>query len=198
MIESAVSNHTVTVSLPDWIEAFLQDKNDPADTVEARMRLAVDLSRENAGRGGGPFGAAVFDEETGKLIAVGVNLVVPAQCSVCHAEIVAIMMAQRALATFDLGGAGQPPCQLVSSTEPCAMCLGAIPWSGVRGLVCGARDEDARRIGMDEGAKPENWVEELQRRGIGVKRDVLRTEAAAVLVDYAEKGGPIYNSRQGQ
>ena len=47
--------------------------------------------------------------------------------------------------------------------------------------MCGARDEDAERVGFDEGAKPSEWVPTLERRGITVQRDVLREEAASVL-----------------
>jgi tRNA(Arg) A34 adenosine deaminase TadA len=110
---------------------------------------------------------------------------------------VSIMVAQSALGTFDLGGEGLPPYELVASTEPCAMCLGATPWSGVRGLVTGARDEDARAVGFDEGAKMAEWASSLEDRGIAVELNVLREEAAAVLQEYAERGGEIYNSRRG-
>jgi len=72
------------------------------------------------------------------------------------------------------------------------MCMGAIPWSGVPHLVCGARGEDAVAIGFDEGAKPVDWPAEMQRRKIRVSRDVLRNDAAAVLREYAENGGVIY------
>jgi tRNA(Arg) A34 adenosine deaminase TadA len=75
------------------------------------------------------------------------------------------------------------------------MCLGAIPWSGVRSVICGARDQDARRIGFDEGSKPDRWVKSLENRGIRVFRDVLREEALAVLLDYHKRGGLIYNAR---
>ena len=167
-------------------------------TVEDRMRFVVELSRLNVRKGtGGPFGAAVFERETGRLLAPGVNLVVGSGCSVFHAEMVAIMVAQRVVGTFDLGGKDLPPYELVASTEPCAMCLGATPWSGVRHLVCGARDEDARAVGFDEGAKMAEWAGSLEDRGISVERSVLREEAVAVLREYAERGGEIYNSRQG-
>jgi tRNA(Arg) A34 adenosine deaminase TadA len=145
---------------------------------------------------GGPFGAAIFERETGRLLAPGVNLVVGSGCSAFHAEMVAIMVAQKSLGTFDLGGKGLPPYELVASTEPCAMCLGATPWSGVRHLVCGARDEDARAVGFDEGAKMVEWVGSLEDRGISVELGVLREEAVAVLQEYAALGGEIYNSRQ--
>ena len=162
------------------------------------MRLVVELSRLNVEREtGGPFGAAIFERETGRLLAPGVNLVVASSCSVAHAEMVAIMIAQQVVGDFDLGSEGKPAYELYASTEPCAMCFGAIPWSGVRALLCGARDEDARAVGFDEGAKPPDWITALEERGISVKRDVLREDAARVLGDYANSGGEIYNARQG-
>jgi tRNA(Arg) A34 adenosine deaminase TadA len=168
-------------------------------TVEDRMRFVVELSRLNVRNGsGGPFGAAIFERETGRLLAPGVNLVVGSGCSVFHAEMVAVMVAQKSLGTFDLGGEGLPPYELVASTEPCAMCLGATPWSGVRHLVCGARDEDARAVGFDEGAKMAEWVGSLEDRSISVELGVLRDEAVAVLQEYAALGGEIYNSRRGE
>jgi tRNA(Arg) A34 adenosine deaminase TadA len=159
----------------------------------------VELSRLNVRNGtGGPFGAAIFERETGRLLAPGVNLVVGSGCSVFHAEMVAVMVAQKVLETFDLGSEGLPPYELVASTEPCAMCLGATPWSGVRHLVCGARDEDARAVGFDEGAKMAEWVGSLEDRGISVELGVLRDEAVAVLREYAALGGEIYNSRRSE
>ena len=76
------------------------------------------------------------------------------------------------------------------------MCLGALAWAGIRGLVCGARDEDARVVGFDEGDKPADWPWLLERRGIDVTRDVHRDEAAAVLRRYVANGGRIYGSGQ--
>ncbi len=187
-----------SLTLPDWLADFLPPPERVYPTVEARMRLVIDLSRENVRRGtGGPFGAAIFDLATGRLLAPGVNRVVPVGSSIAHAEIMAIAVAQKLVGHYDLGGPGMPPYQLVASTEPCAMCFGATPWSGVRQLVCGARDEDARRVGFDEGPKVAAWQDALAERGITVICDVLRTEAAAVLQDYAAGGGPIYNARQG-
>jgi hypothetical protein len=71
------------------------------------------------------------------------------------------------------------------------------PLSGVRHLVCGARDEDAAEIGFDEGPKPAEWVKSLEERGITVVRDVCPGEAVSVLRQYAEMGGEIYNARRG-
>lgn len=158
------------------------------------MRFAIALSRKNLEhQTGGPFGAAIFNEE-GRLLSPGVNLVLSTNCSILHAEITAMAVAQKMLGRYDLGDGGQASYALYASTEPCAMCFGAIPWSGVNQLVCGARDEDARRIGFDEGPKMPGWVDALEKRKINVIRDVLRREAVLVLNDYAASGGVIYNA----
>jgi tRNA(Arg) A34 adenosine deaminase TadA len=189
----------VKLRLPDWVGELSSTADRRYRTVEDRMRFVVELSRLNVRNGsGGPFGAAIFERETGCLLAPGVNLVVGSGCSVFHAEMVAVMVAQKVLETFDLGSEGLPPYELVASTEPCAMCLGATPWSGVRHLVCGARDEDARAVGFDEGAKMAEWVGSLEDRGISVELGVLHDEAVAVLREYAERGGEVYNSRRGE
>lgn len=188
----------VTLSLPGWVEDLIQDPDREYPTEGDRMRLAIELSRSNVERGtGGPFGACVFDLSTNRLVAPGVNLVTSSNLSTAHAEIVALTIAQQVIGHFDLGGPGRPPYELVASTEPCIQCFGALTWSGVRRLACGARDEDAREIGFDEGPKMEDWVSALEHRGISVVRDVCREQAAAVLGAYAEGGGEIYNARQG-
>ena len=145
---------------------------------------------------GGPFAAAVFESASGRLVSVGVNEVATAGNSIAHAEMIAIALAEAAGGGYDLGASGEPAHELVSSTEPCTMCLGAVVWSGVWRVVCAARDEDARHIGFDEGPKPADWVAALEARGITVVRDVLRAEAVAVLDGYASGGGPIYNARR--
>jgi len=184
----------ISLSLPDWVDELLARNEGPLADNEQRMALAVELSRSNVeNRTGGPFGAAVFESGSGRLVAAGVNLVEAQNCSIAHAEMVAIAFAQQALATYDLGAPGLPDHELVTSTEPCAMCLGAIPWSGVRRVVCGARDEDARAIGFDEGHKPSGWVDLLEKQAITAVRDVLRERARQVLLDYARRGGVIYN-----
>lgn len=186
-----------TFRLPEWVDDFLSRQPSAFPEIDERMRLVIGLARQNIAHDetGGPFGAAVFDAAE-NLVAVGVNLVIPANCSVLHAEITALIMAQQILGRYDISDGGRLDYELVSSSEPCAMCFGAIPWSGVRRLVCGARAEDAEAVGFDEGPKPVDWAGALTDRGIEVTRDVLRLEAASVLNDYAAGGGRIYNARQ--
>ncbi len=179
--------------LPAWIEHFLESWMMPLETVSQRMQLAVALSEENVRQDtGGPFAALVVNEESNELVSVGVNLVTTAGLSVAHAEIVALSLAQTAVNDWNLSEAGT--LQLVTTCEPCAMCFGAVPWSGVKSLVCGARKNDAEAAGFDEGDKPDDWVNSLQRRGIVVQCGVLHEEAAAVLASYRKNGGTIYNA----
>lgn len=178
--------------LPAWVAPFIAKRGDVYPTVESRIALAIDLSAENIKhQTGGPFGAAIFDD-AGKLIAPGVNLVPSKNCSILHAEMVAIALAQQALGRYDLSNGGKEIYELAASTEPCAMCFGAVPWSGIKRLICGARDEDARAVGFDEGAKLDEWATALQERGIAVTRDMARQGAVDVLNAYAKQQGKIY------
>lgn len=182
---------TLELTLPQWVEELCAP-GQIFPSIEDRVDLTLLLARTNFEREtGGPFGAAVFDLE-GRLLAPGVNLVVPSNVAAAHAEILAIAIAGLVLSNFDLGAT-----ELVASTDPCAMCLGAVPWSGVHRLVCGARTEDAQAIGFEEGDRPDDWVAALEARGVEVIREVKQPQAAAVLADYAAKGGVIYNGRAG-
>jgi tRNA(Arg) A34 adenosine deaminase TadA len=181
------------IGLPEWTQAFVEAIDGPLTTTGARMRLAISLARANVERGtGGPFGAAVFERDSGALLSVGVNRVVSQHCSAAHAEILALALAQQRLHSYTLATAPRP-LQLVTSAEPCAMCLGAIVWSGVSELVTGATDADAREVGFDEGTKPATWEEVLTSHGIRVVARVLRPEAREVLKLYSACGGEIYN-----
>jgi tRNA(Arg) A34 adenosine deaminase TadA len=180
------------LQLPAWIEAFIESRGEVLATPEHRMRLAVALARENVRHGtGGPFGAIVVCEDSNDLLGIGVNLVTSTGLSLAHAEMVALAIAQAASGHWNLGGDGHA--QLVTSCEPCAMCFGAVPWSGVSSLVWGASKEDAEAAGFDEGDKPAAWPETLERRGIRTLGGVLREEAAAVLIQYARGDGDIYH-----
>lgn len=184
------------LDLPDFLARANAEARVIADAT-ARMAYVLELARANIAAAGGPFAAAVFERESGRLLGAGANRVVPAHCSSAHAEILALSLAQARLGGHDLGAAGLPACELVTSAEPCTMCLGAVIWSGVRHLVCGASGADVVALGFDEGPRPADWREELRSRGIALTTGVLRAQACAILADYHASGGPIYNARGG-
>ena len=183
----------VLVEYPAWVDS-VADWERPYETAEDKMRLAIGVSRENVERGdGGPFGAAIFESETGRLIAVGMNSVVRYNNCTLHGEMVAFMMAQRRIGSFTLHAPNLPVHELYTSCEPCAMCLGATLWSGVRRVVYGAAREDASRLNFEEGPVFPESYKYLEDRGIQIVRNVLRAEARAVLDAYRAKSGKIYN-----
>lgn len=189
-------NSGFRVDLPDWLDEFSDKLPRYLPSARERMAVAVSLADQNVRhKTGGPFGALVVAQGSGEVVALGVNRVEHQLCSAAHAEIVAMSVAQRAMGSWSLVDTRLGPLQLVSSCEPCAMCFGAIPWSGVSSVMCGATKADAEASGFDEGEKPRDWVEALERRGIEVRSGVLRKEAARVLERYASQGHTIYNPR---
>src|SRR5215469_2462096 len=111
------------LTLPLW----LRDKLDESRLYvgdDTKVGLAIELARGNVeNRGGGPSGAAVFTGE-GRLVAVGVNRVIPQSCSVAHAEIMAYMLAQQRLQRHRLNEGGGKFI-LATSAQPCCQYYGA-------------------------------------------------------------------------
>ncbi|NHN38655.1 nucleoside deaminase [Pseudomaricurvus alcaniphilus] len=217
---------SVRFQLPPWLNTLARSY-EPSTDIEQRMALVIAASRRSVEmQTGGPFGAGIFDSDSGELIALGANLVTSEGLSMLHAEMVAISLAQRKFGSYYLSGqelsgqelsrqelsgqelSGQglegqessqqklPRLELVTSTEPCTMCLGGILWSGLRRVIAAAADGDARKIGFDEGPKPDDWIRSLNERGIEVIAGIGREQARAVLELYEQTQGHIYIGRK--
>jgi tRNA(Arg) A34 adenosine deaminase TadA len=183
----------IHIEYPDWVDTVVDWNRTYTNDVD-KMRLAIELSRQNVERNtGGPFGAAIFERESGKLVSVGVNSVIRYDNCTLHGEMVAFMMAQKRVRSFTLSAPHLPVHELFTSCEPCAMCLGATLWSGVKRLVFGAAREDASKLNFDEGPVFPESHPYLQARGVEIVGRVLRHEAREVLELYRAKKGHIYN-----
>ncbi len=186
----------VHLTLPAWVHDAV-DASRSYDSDEDKVALAIDLSRRNVeARSGGPFGAAVFGPDH-RIVAVGVNRVLPHSCSVAHAETMAYMLAQqrtqRARLNRDADDHPVGPYVLATSSQPCCQCYGATVWAGIDRLLIGARAEDVEALTpFDEGPLPADWAGELERRGIAVVRDIHREAAREVLRAYGESEGGRY------
>lgn len=179
-MSSAVSE----IRLPDWLAGLALPAAPVAD--DACMRLAIAAASKNVALGsGGPFGAVIRNDSSGEIIAVGVNLAMTSGNPVLHAETVAISLAGRRLA--EAGGV-----TLFTSCEPCIMCLGASHWAEIGRIVSAALKEDAEAVGFSEGAGTEQLRVEMEARGVVFQPGLLRDEGAAVLREYAARGGEIY------
>jgi tRNA(Arg) A34 adenosine deaminase TadA len=186
----------VHLALPAWVhEAVDTARAYPTDAD--KVALAIALSARNIEEGtGGPFGAAVFGPGD-RIIAIGVNHVVPEACSVAHAEMMAYMLAQgrtrRLRLNRDENDEPTGPITLATSAQPCCQCYGATIWAGIDRLLIGARAEDVMALTeFDEGPLPADWIGELRKRGIDVVQDIERDTARTVLRTYGEGGGARY------
>ncbi|MEU3612327.1 nucleoside deaminase [Streptomyces sp. NPDC006872] len=191
------------VALPTWIDDELAAVPAVVPDRDDRMRLVHRLADRNWREGnGGPFAALVAERDTGRIVSVGVNVVLASGVSSAHAEVVALGLAQTATGGWDLGGDGMQAHELVVNWRPCIQCYGAAMWSGVRGLVVAGDGPQLEEITtFDEGPLGADWAEQFQARGIEVVRDVLRDEALAVFRGYRKAvdadGLVVYNARAG-
>src|SRR5438477_11587429 len=98
----------VHLEYPDWVDEVVNWQRRYASDHD-KMRVAIAVSRENVTRGtGGPFGAAIFERDTGHIVAVGMNSVVRLHNCTLHGEMVAFMMEQRRVGSFALSALKLP------------------------------------------------------------------------------------------
>ena len=96
----------------------------------AFLRQAIDLARKARNDGRHPFGSLIVNERGVTVVAARNNAVRPNGDPTQHAEMLACGQAARLLTEAELA-----KCTLYTSTEPCAMCAGAIYWTGIGRVV---------------------------------------------------------------
>eukprot|EP00008_Paramoeba_atlantica_P006248 CAMPEP_0201491366 /NCGR_PEP_ID=MMETSP0151_2-20130828/29594_1 /ASSEMBLY_ACC=CAM_ASM_000257 /TAXON_ID=200890 /ORGANISM="Paramoeba atlantica, Strain 621/1 / CCAP 1560/9" /LENGTH=163 /DNA_ID=CAMNT_0047877695 /DNA_START=43 /DNA_END=534 /DNA_ORIENTATION=- len=132
------------------------------------IRRAIELSKMSVKNGNHPFGA---------LLALDGEIVLEAENSVCvdhdvtrHAELNLVSLASKKFEPSYL-----EKCTLFTSTEPCAMCSGALYWAGIRSVVYSC---DESRLGEIVKRKQKGGeVKELGDKDGGLDvpcRDILR------------------------
>ncbi|MGO1543341.1 MAG: hypothetical protein ACTHXA_03275 [Gulosibacter sp.] len=189
------------IALPDWIADELAEVPDVLPDRQDRVALVNRLAARNWREGnGGPFAAVVAEADTGRIVSVGVNVVLSSGVTSAHAEVTALGLAQARLGKWNLGGERLPAHELVVNWRPCVQCYGAAMWSGITTLaLAGSGPEVEELTTFDEGPMIDNWAEEFERRGIRVLDGLAREDALAVFREYREAldAGEItvYNAR---
>jgi guanine deaminase len=120
---------------------------------------AIHIAEENVRNGGGPFGAVVI--RNGEIIARGVNRVTSNHDPTAHAEVMAIREACQKLGTHQLDD-----CILITSCEPCPMCLGAVYWARFEKVYYIATKDDAAAAGFDDSFIYEELNKQHEERSI--------------------------------
>jgi tRNA(Arg) A34 adenosine deaminase TadA len=93
------------------------------------LRLAIALAAQARARGNHPFGAVLADEQ-GRVLLQAENTVITDRDATGHAETNLVRLATQQFSPEELAR-----CTLYASTEPCAMCAGAVHWSGIGRVV---------------------------------------------------------------
>jgi tRNA(Arg) A34 adenosine deaminase TadA len=137
------------------------------------LRRSFDVARRAVIHGNHPFGAVLVDQDGNVLIEME-NGYMPVHDATAHAE---RLIATQACTT--LSGDVLRHATLYSSAEPCAMCAGAIYWSGIGRLVYGLSE---RRLRMLTGNHPENPTLDLPCREV-FKRGQRPTEVIGPLLE---------------
>ena len=146
----------------------------------AFLRQAIELAREARSDGRHPFGALIVNEFGETVAAALNNAVKPAGDPTQHAETLACADAAKRLSEAELA-----KCTLYTSTEPCAMCAGAIYWIGLGRVVFGLSETGLMRY---TGSHEENPTLDLPcrevfakgQKKIAVSGPLLEDEAGAV------------------
>src|SRR4051812_47796737 len=112
-------------------------------TDEHWMRLAIETCRQGIEAGQSPFGACIVRGD--ELVVAAHNVVWQETDATAHAEVNAIRLACRKLASIDLTG-----CRIYSTTEPCPMCFSAIHWAKIDAIYFGTTIPDANALGFSE------------------------------------------------
>ena len=129
---------------------------------ERHLLAAIELAQRSRENGNHPFGALLVDAD-GNVVLEAENTVVTGRDVTGHAETNLIRMAT---VRFDPDFLQR--CTLYTSTEPCAMCAGAIYWSNVRRVVFALSQEEIRRI---TSRNPANMRLEITSREVFARGD---------------------------
>ena len=121
------------------------------------LRRAVAVAGVARATGNHPFGAVLASADGEILLEAG-NTVVTERDTTGHAELNLVRLASRTFSPDILAG-----CTLYSSTEPCAMCAGAIYWSGIGRVVYALSEGGLLRF---TGADPANPTMSLPVRDV--------------------------------
>jgi amino acid adenylation domain-containing protein len=139
------------------------------------MALAIARARLALAEGQPPYAACIVREADGEVLALAHNLTVQQGDATAHAEVEAIREACRRVGRSDLSG-----CVMVSTAEPCSMCLTAGVWAGIDSMVYGAGMDDEQRYGLAQptvrAAQMQALLEQRPARLVaGIGRDEVRS-----------------------
>jgi tRNA(Arg) A34 adenosine deaminase TadA len=119
-----------------------------ADAHEHFLLQAVAVAADSRAHGNHPFGALLVDHD-GRVLLTAENTVLTGSDATGHAETNLVRQATAAYSPDALAQA-----TLYASTEPCAMCAGAIYWSGIGAVVYALAETELYELTGDDPSNP--------------------------------------------
>jgi len=159
-----------------------------ASSHETFLRRAFEVAKRAQARGNHPFGAILVGPQGAVLFEVE-NGYLPDRDMTAHAERLLATLASKAHAPAFLAR-----CTLYTSAEPCAMCAGAIYWTGIGRVVFGLTERRLRAITGDHAENPTldlpcRTVFDAGQRRVEVIGPLLEEEATALHAGAWSGGG---------
>jgi guanine deaminase len=112
--------------------------------IQIAINTAIDEASHNINSGDGvTFGCVIV--KNNEIIAKAHNTVLKDKDPTCHGEVNCIRLASKVLDTYDLSG-----CTLVTTSEPCGMCMTACKWARIRQIIVCANKHVAEKFGFDD------------------------------------------------
>lgn len=154
--------------------------------MDTYFELALNEAMQGIESGdGAPFGACIVNE--GRIIALAHDTVLKENDATCHAEINAIRIASKQLATYRLNSS-----ILYCTSEPCPMCLAAIHWSGIKQCYFIADRKCAAEYGFDDDLLYEELIKPISKRKMSIMQQVnLYDDVKSLFERWKEKGLPL-------
>ncbi len=144
---------------------------------EAWMRLAIEAANES----GTAYGAVIVNQE-GNVVAKRGNTVKPDHDATCHAEMNALRTTHKISKSASLEGY-----TLITTVEPCSMCLAASLWSQIGTIVFGAGVEDVLNAGGDQIALPSEKLNQSSPKPLKLEGGVLHNECVELVNQHYNK-----------
>ncbi len=143
------------------------------------MRQAIQLASSARTNGNHPFGALLVVD--GDVVLAAENTVITGKNCTHHAELNLInKVASSGLTSEEIARS-----TLYTSTEPCAMCSGAIVWCGVKKVVYGCPCEALGEMAGDDFLMPCRTLFGISKESpVAVEGPVLEEEARQVHVGF--------------
>jgi tRNA(Arg) A34 adenosine deaminase TadA len=141
------------------------------------LKKTLTIAKQSVKNGNHPFGALLVLD--GQIVAESENTVITDLDVTRHAELNLISNFIHRFSPSE-----RERMTLYSSTEPCAMCTGAIVWSGIKRIIYGCSSEELKRIAKGKFSIECRNILDHSKDRYYVEGPLLEEEAAQIHLEF--------------